>query len=89
MACTRQRGVCASQASQLKREFDAKFHEDVEIKNENGCYSIHTRSEISPEMMKFIYNDFLLSRKNRTYPDLKFWKDKEASIAAKAAEQGV
>ena len=70
------------QASQFKREFDVKFHDNVEVKSENGCYSIYTHAEITPEILSFV-DEFLLSRENRTYPDLKFWKDKEALLAIK------
>jgi len=66
-------------ALQFKDEYDAKFHDSVEIKKENSVYSIYTHSQITQEILKFVYEEFLLSRENRTFPDIQFWKDKEKS----------
>jgi hypothetical protein len=66
------------QAEQFAKEFSKKFGVEVDIKDENGCYSIYTSSGITHAMIHFIYKEFLLLPENRSIPNARYWHEREA-----------
>ncbi len=74
--CTYQRN---SQAEQFAKEFSEKFGVEVEIKLENGCYSSYTPAEINDAMLHFMHHEFLLLPENRSIPNARYWREREAA----------